>query len=248
MTIHSRRDLSELHSLGAVAAGIRDRVAAEAVPGVTTRNLDDRAAALARRAGARSAPQAEYGFPGFLCLSVNDAVVHGIPNDRPLAEGDVLKVDVTLGRGGYVVDTATTVVVGSRRDDAGQRLADGARAALVAALARIRAGASLRTVGRSIEGTVRRRGFTVLRALCGHGVGRRIHEWPSVPNFDDGRDTTRVWDGLVLAVEPIIAERADRVVEDRDGWTLRTHNGCLAAHAEHTIVVREGPPEILTRG
>ncbi len=242
MTIESHHDLSELRALGLVAAGIRDRVAAAAVGGVTTRNLDELARKLAGRAGARSAPQDEYDFPGFVCLSVNDAVVHGIPDAHVLQAGDLLTVDVTITRGGYVVDTATTVEVGAGSN----RLAACAASALDRGLGALAQSRGLPATGMAIETEVQGWGYHILRQLCGHGVGRRIHEWPAVPNFGDPATAFPLWDGLVLAVEPIIAERRADVVEDDDGWTLRTSNGCRAAHCEHTVVITPNGVTILT--
>jgi len=243
MTIQSMNDWSELRALGHIAAFMRDSVADAARPGTTTLQLDDLAALLGRQHGVRSAPQDEYDFPGFLCLSVNDAAVHGVPNDVRLQEGDLLTVDVTVSRGGYVVDTARTVELSSAR---ATRLTTAADVALAAGLGSLRQASALRQVGEAISASVEQSGFHVLRQLCGHGVGRRIHEHPPVPNFADGRDDTVVWDGLVLAVEPIISETPTTVREDRDGWTLRTSNGCRAAHTEHTVVVTDGRPVILT--
>ena len=172
MTIESHHDLAELRALGLVAAGIRDRVAAAAVGGVTTRNLDELARKLAGRAGARSAPQDEYDFPGFICLSVNDAVVHGIPDAHVLQTGDLLTVDVTITRGGYVVDTATTVEVGARSN----RLAACAASALdcgLGALAQSRglpatgmdAGAAVSMIASSMAGCS-------VEGICGEPRGR----------------------------------------------------------------------------
>lgn len=242
MTIESRHDHTELRALGRVAAGIRDRIAAAAAEGATTRELDEMARAMATRAGAMSAPEREYDFPGFLCLSVNDAAVHGIPDRRILRLGDVLTIDVTLMRGGYVVDTATTVEVGTGSN----RLAACASSALRHGLDTLGHARSLPAMGRTIETEVRSWGYHVLRDLCGHGVGHHIHEWPTVPNYEDPAMAFPLWDGLVLAVEPIIAERRAGVVEDVDGWTLRTSDGCRAAHCEHTVVITPGGVSILT--
>lgn len=242
MTIESRHDHAELRSLGRIAAAIRDRIAGAAVAGTTTRELDESARALATRDGASSAPEREYDFPGFLCLSVNDAAVHGIPDQRPLQPGDILTVDVTLTRGGYVIDTATTVGVGTGTP----RLAACASAALHRGLGTLGHARSLPVLGRAIEAEVRSWGYHILRDLCGHGVGRHIHEWPPVPNYEDPATGFTLWDGLVLAVEPIIAERRADVVEDGDGWTLRTSNGCRSAHCEHTVVITPRGVSILT--
>jgi methionyl aminopeptidase len=246
MTVRSHADLRELTDLGAIAASIVLALARAARPGVRTGELDAIAARLLRRAGAESAPRGQYGFPGHVCLSRNDEIVHGIPGPARLAPGDALKVDVTIERGGYVVDTAATVLLAGAGDVA-SRLAACARRSFAAALRSLRAGMPLRAVGRAVEGEAARSGFHVLRELQGHGLGPGIHEPPSVPNFDDPSATAVPAEGLVLAVEPILCAAPARAVEAGDGWTLRTSNGALAAHHEHTVVVRDGPPLVVTR-
>ncbi len=245
MTVRSRGDLRELLDLGALAARVLGCLARAARPGVATAELDGIAARLLRRAGAESAPQRQYGFPGHVCLSRNDEIVHGVPGATRLRPGDVLKIDVTLERGGYVVDTACTVLLAGARSPA-SRLAACARRALAAALDALRPGAPLRVVGRAVEREAGASGFHVLRELQGHGLGPRIHEAPAVPNFDDPAATQRPGEGLVLAVEPILAEAPTHAVEAADGWTLRTSNSALAVHHEHTVVVRDGPPLVVT--
>jgi methionyl aminopeptidase len=245
VTVQSRNDLRELLDLGAVAARVMRRLARAARPGVPTIELDALAAGALRGTGAVSAPRRQYRFPGHVCLSRNDEVVHGVPGATRLLPGDVLKIDVTLERGGYVVDTACTVLLaGSRRP--ASRLAACARRAFASALDALRPGAPLREVGRAVEREARAAGFHVLRELQGHGLGPRIHEAPAVPNFDDPAATGRPVEGLVLAVEPILAEAPARAVEAADGWTVRTSNGSLAVHHEHTVVVRDGPPLVVT--
>lgn len=246
MTVQSRTDLRELVDLGALAARVLGRLARGARPGVPTADLDALAARLLRGTGAVSAPRRQYAFPGHVCLSRNDEIVHGVPGRTRLRAGDVLKVDVTLERGGYVVDTACTVLLPGAREPA-SRLALCARRAFAAAMAVLRAGTALRAVGRAIEREARASGFHVLRELQGHGLGPGIHEPPAVPNFDDPHADAAPEAGLVLAVEPILAEAPAHAVEAPDGWTLRTSNGALAAHHEHTVVVRDGPPLVVTR-
>jgi len=244
VTVRSRADLQELLDLGAVAARVLRRLARGARPQVSTAELDAAAADLLRRAGAESAPRRQYGFPGHVCLSVNDEIVHGVPGPLRLRPGDLLKIDVTIERGGYVVDTACTVLLPGAR---AAPLAACARRAFVAALAALRPGVPLRAVGRAVEAEARASGFHVLRELQGHGLGPGIHEPPSVPNFDDPSASTRPREGLVLAVEPILAEAPARAVHAGDGWTLKTSSGTLAVHHEHTVVVRDGPPLVVTR-
>jgi methionyl aminopeptidase len=213
-------------------------------PGVTTAWLDAVAAGALRRRGARPVPAALLGFPGSCCVSVNDEAVHGVPGPRRLRPGDLVKIDVTAELAGYVADAAVSVVLPPAPQPA-LRLAAAARGALAHALHAARAGRPLAGIGRAVEAEVRRRGFHVLGELGGHGTGRTMWEAPSVPNVDAPSRIT-LHDGLVLAIEPIIAARRDRVVEARDGWTLRTRTGSLAAHVEHTVVVRHGRPLVVT--
>jgi methionyl aminopeptidase len=244
VSIESEADLLGMRAVGrAVAECLRElRLALR--PGVTTAELDAVGAAALRRRGARPAPAALLGFPASVCISVDDEAVHGIPGRGRIAPGDVVKLDVTAQLDGYVADAAVTVVVPPATPLAG-RLAACASAALDRALDQARAGRPVAAIGRAVEREVGRRGFRVLAELCGHGTGRAIWERPTVPNvFVPSGERLR--EGLVLAVEPIIAAADDRVVGTGDGWTLRTRGGSLAAHVEHTIVIRRGRPLVLT--
>jgi len=245
VTISSEMDLAGMRRVGQVVARTLAHMRAQVRPGVTTAELDAAAARFARGVGARSAPQLTYGFPGFTCISVNEEIVHGIPGPRALAPGDVVKLDVTLELDGYMADSAVTVLVPPVRPEV-QRLQRAARVAFNRGLDAARAGRSLREVGQAVEAAARREGTVVLRELAGHGIGRRLHEAPSVPNWADPRASAVLREGLVLALEPMLASEAARVVEEPDGWTLRTHNRVLAVHHEHTIVVRRGAPHVLT--
>jgi len=244
MSIESPADLAGMRAVGRAVGETLRELRAAARPGVTTGWLDGLAAAALRRRGARAVPAALLGFPGSCCISVNDEAVHGIPGPRRLRPGDLVKIDVTAELGGYVADAAVSVVLppGSAR---ARGLAGCARSAMVRALHSARAGRPLAGIGRAVELEVGRRGFHVLSELGGHGTGRTMWEEPSVPNVD-GPSRELLHDGLVLAVEPIISARHDRVVQAPDGWTLRTRGGSLAAHVEHTIVVRHGRPLVVT--
>lgn len=245
MTIGSESDLEALQRVGRLVARTIAHMRAHVRPGVTTAALDAAGARFARAEGARSAPQLTYDFPGFTCISVNDEIVHGVPGLRALRPGDVVKLDVTLELDGYMADSAVTVIVPPAAAPA-QRLQRAARLAFNQGLAAARAGRRLGEVGRAVEATARREGASVVRELSGHGIGRRLHEEPSVPNWDDPRATLVLREGMVLALEPMLTAAPARPVEQPDGWTLRTHNGVLAVHHEHTIVIRRGAPLVLT--
>ena len=245
MTITSSSDLAGMQRVGHLVARTIAHMRSAVAPGITTAQLDEMGERFARAEGARSAPQLTYDFPGFNCISVNEEIVHGIPGPRTLAPGDVVKLDVTLELDGLMADSAVTVLVPPSTHEA-RLLQRAARIALNQGLAAARAGRRLSEVGGVVEAAARREGATVLRDLCGHGIGRRLHEEPSVPNWADPRARTVLREGLVIALEPMLASAPARVVTESDGWTLRTHSRVLAVHQEHTIVIRRGAPLVLT--
>jgi methionyl aminopeptidase len=245
MSIESAADLAGLQQVGRVVALTIAEMQTAARIGMTTAELDAVAASTFKRFSARSAPQLTYGFPGVTCISINDEIVHGIPGPRRLEPGDVLKVDVTAEMDGYIADAATTILLPPIRLNA-TRLKQAASAALRAAFSVARTGERVSVIGRAVEFEARRCGFSVVRELCGHGVGRKIHEQPSVPNYEDQFSRDTLTEGLVIAVEPMLMESPSTAVEAEDGWTIRTRNGCLAVHEEHTIVIRNGAPLIVT--
>jgi methionyl aminopeptidase len=246
MSIESPADLAGMRAAGRAVGETLRALSRSVRPGITTAELDGLARAELRRRGATAVPADLLGFPGWCCVSVNDEAVHGAPGPRALRPGDVVKLDVTAGLNGYVADAAVTLVVPPASALA-MRLAHCARAALATALASARAGRPLSVIGRAVELEARRQGFHVLAELCGHGTGRTMWEEPSVPNVELP-GAPLLTEGLVLAVEPIIATARDRVVQAPDGWALRTRAGHLTAHVEHTVVIRRGRPLILTAG
>jgi methionyl aminopeptidase len=245
MTISSVSELEGLRRVGRVVAEALASMRSAVKPGISTEALDAIGERVARAVGARSAPQLTYDFPGFNCISVNEEIVHGIPGQRVIRAGDVVKLDVTLELDGFIADSAATVLVPPVALDV-RRLQRCARSAFNRAMDAARAGARLRDIGRAVEREARSEGFHVLRELTGHGVGRGLHEEPTVPNYPELEGDRELWDGLVIAVEPMLCLREARVITERDGWTLRTSNRCAAVHHEHTIVIRRGAPEILT--
>jgi methionyl aminopeptidase len=176
---------------------------------------------------------------------VNDEAIHGIPGPRVIQPGDLVKLDVTAEKDGYMADAARTVPVPPVSDEA-QRLSDGAEIAFRNGIASARAGHRIWEIGMAIEGEVKRCGFSVIHQLCGHGIGRTIHEDPQVPNYGDPAARGRLHEGLVITVEPIIAAGNGRPVLMEDGWTIRTSDGRLAAHYEQTIVITRDAPIFLT--
>src|SRR3954454_22732426 len=236
-------ELAALRAAGRVVAETIRELARRVRPGVTTRELDDVAGRVFARHGARSGPQLDYDFPGVACISVDDEAVHGIPGPRRLREGQLVKLDVTAELDGFYADACRTVPVGRVRPRE-QRLAAAAQSALRRGLDAATAGANIGAIGAAVQTEVERRGFSVCAELTGHGIGRSIHEEPTVPNVAwDGPELTA---GLVITVEPIIAAGVGDVYLERDGWTVRAQDGTPSAHAEHTIVVTEGAPILVT--
>jgi methionyl aminopeptidase len=187
-----------------------------------------------------------YEFPGVTCISVNDEIVHGIPSQkRKLAAGDLVKLDVTAELDGYMADAAITVPVGRVSEGAKQLIAC-AEQAFKKGLREVRHGRRALDIGRAVEDEVSRKGFSVVRTLQGHGIGRTIHEEPMIPNWADPEARGWLTDGLVITLEPIIAAGEGEAREGGDGWTVLTRDGSLAAHFEHTLVVTRGAPLLLT--
>ena len=245
MSITSELDWAGLRAVAGVVREALDAMECATRPGITTGELDALAAAVFERSGARSAPAETYGFPRTVLISVNDEIVHGIPGERKIARGDVVKLDVTAVKDGYVADAARTVVLPGAPVVAA-RLAACAREAFEAAAAVATAGTPVNAIGRAVETVVTRHGFSIIRGLEGHGVGRTIHEPPSVPNYCDPAQTDVLTEGLVITIEPIIAAGRGDAYEARDGWTICTRDHSLAAHHEHTLVITRGKPILLT--
>lgn len=246
MSIETPQDLEGVTAASALVRDVLAQLIARVEPGVTTGALDAEAARLVKTAGARSAPKVVYGFPRTVLISVNDEIVHGIPGPRRIAPGDLVSIDVTLEIDGYIADAARSVVVGAG-DATAHRLVACAEAAFEAALSVARAGVRVNEIGRAVEGVVTQQGFSVVAGLCGHGVGRSIHEPPEVANEWNPRQSDVLSEGLVLTIEPMISAGSRRCVQDADGWTLRTRDGSLAAHHEETLIITRGRPVVLTR-
>lgn len=245
MSIKSLSEFKKLQAIGKIVRTTLDEMSNAVCPGVSTADLDRVGAAVLAKHGAMSAPPKVYGFPGTACISVNDEAIHGIPKDRRLQEGDLVKLDVTAEKDGFFADAAVTVRVG-KVSPAADALVRCAERSFREGLKAAQAGNRVREIGRSVEREVRRCGFSVIRELCGHGVGRTIHEEPAVPNYYDPQHRTRLSDGLVITIEPIIAAGNGRAQLQKDKWTVCTTDRSLAAHYEHTIVITNDEPILLT--
>lgn len=245
MSIKTAAEFEALRRIGRIVRNTLDTMALAARPGVCTAELDKIARASLSAEGAESSPPKVYGFPGTACISVNEEAIHGIPGARELNSGDLVKLDLTAEKDGFVADAAVTIGIGeisataaSLARCAEQAFHKGARVA--------RAGNRVYDIGRAVEREVRNSGFSVMKALCGHGVGRTIHEQPCVPNYFDNRHRARLTEGLVLTIEPIICAGSGHEQLQEDGWTIKTADDCLTAHYEHTIVITRGMPILLT--
>jgi methionyl aminopeptidase len=245
MSITSAEELAGMEQAGKVTRAVLDGMKAAVQPGISTRELDEVGAAIMRGFGGRSAPKLVYGFPGHNCISVNEEVVHGIPGTRKLAKGDLVKLDVTVEVNGYMGDACETVAVGSI-DDESRRLMECASRAFWAGLSVVRPGARAFDIGREVHKTVSAAGYSVVRDLSGHGIGRTIHERPTIPNEFDRRCSDVLTEGLVFTIEPIIAVGTSRSVTLGDGWTVRTRDRSRAAHYEHTVFVTGDGARLLT--
>ncbi|MGZ4215704.1 MAG: type I methionyl aminopeptidase [Solirubrobacteraceae bacterium] len=245
MSVDTPEELEGLRRAGRVVAQTLEVVKAAVAPGVTTGELDRIAADYLGDQGARSGPILTYGYPGSICISVDDQVVHGIPGERVLRPGELVKLDVAAELDGYHADAATTVAVGPVNWKK-QRLMSATRAALSAGIEAAQPGATLSDVGAAIERATRARGFHVFRELTGHGIGRQMHEEPTVFNWPAPEGSRRLTDGLVITIEPMLTAGRPQIVLDRDGWTVRSVDHSPSCHEEHTIMVADGGPVVLT--
>jgi methionyl aminopeptidase len=243
--LKTARDLEQMRPAGAVAATVLAEVSTFVKPGVTTRQVDQFAAERIRHHGGKSAFLGYRKYPCHTCISVNDEVVHGLANDRQLRFGDIVSVDCGVLYKGFIGDTARTIAVGGC-GVAAQRLMDVTQQALTAGIAQAVAGNRVTDISRAIQTYVEGNGYNVVREFVGHGVGRTMHEEPQVPNFVDAKSNQRLRPGMTIAIEPMVNAGRPEVKILKDGWTVVTQDGSLSAHFEHTVLITEGEPEILT--
>ena len=245
IVLKNERDLDAMRPACAVAGTVLEEIAAFIKPGLTTRQVDEFAAKRIKQHGAKSAFLGYRNYPCHTCLSVNEEVVHGLAGDRELRFGDIISVDVGVFYKGFVGDTARTVAVGGC-GVAAQRLMDVTEHALGEGIAAAVPGNRVTDISRAIQTYVEANGFSVVREFVGHGVGRSMHEEPQVPNFVDPKSNQKLRSGMTLAIEPMVNTGQAGVKILKDGWTVVTQDGLLSAHFEHTVLITEGEPEILT--
>lgn len=246
MSIVSEKDLVGLLKIGHIV-GMTMQTMAEALrSGITTAELDAIGSAYLKKHGARSAPQITYKFPGATCISINDEAAHGIPGQRVVQPGDLVNIDVSAEMDGYFADTGATYAV-PPVTEANQQLMDATRTALERALEAVTDGKPINVIGRAVEQEAQKNGFNVIRELGGHGIGRGLHEEPrNVPNYYTKRARTTLTDGMVLTIEPFLTPGPGRIYTAKDGWTLKTANGAPACQYEHTVVITNGKPILIT--
>lgn len=244
----SAKDIEFMQRSGALLAEVHDLLAPLVQEGVTTAELDRVAEERIRSAGASPSFKGYHGFPSTLCTSVNHKVVHGIPDDVPLVEGDLLSIDCGVTLRGWVSDSARSYVVGGTGSGEAQRLIDVCYEALEAGIDQCHAGRTVGDIGHAVQQVSESAGFHVIRKLVGHGVGRSMHEEPQVPNYGAPGTGPVLEPGFVIAIEPMLAMGTIEIVEDpADGWSIYTADGSLSAHVEHTIAITEQGPLVLTR-
>lgn len=245
IVVKTRAQIDKMRRAGSLVAQTLDLMARMARPGMRTIDLDAAAEEFILSQGAIPAFKGYMGYPATLCVSINDEVVHGIPGDRRLEEGQIVSVDVGVNCDGWYGDAARTLCIGEVSADA-KRLLEVTQEALRRGIAQAKSGNRLGDISAAVQTYAEEHGYSVVRELVGHGIGQRMHEEPQVPNFGRANTGPELKAGMVLAIEPMLNIGACEVNFDSDKWTVRTADGSLSAHFEHTVAITETGPEILT--
>jgi methionyl aminopeptidase len=245
--IKSPEEVELMRQAGRIVAIVLERLSREIQPGIKTRHLNEVAEEELKRNGAKASFKGYRGYPASLCVSINDEIVHGIPDDRLLIEGDLVSLDFGAYLKGFHGDSAVTVGVGKISTEA-EKLLDTTREALLVAIQHARNGNRVGHISAAVQQYVESQGFTVIREYCGHGIGRDLHEDPQVPNFGSPDTGQILKKGMTVAIEPMVVTGDwHTTVDEKNKWTVRTADSGLAAHFEHTIAIGESEPEILTK-
>ena len=244
--LKSRQEIEKMRKSNVLVAAILEELKKKIRPGVKTIELDRLSEEMALKKGARPAFKGYRGYPYSLCTSVNSEVVHGMPSERELKEGDIVSLDFGILNDGYYGDAAVTVPVGEITP-AAKRLLRVTEEALYRGIAEVRAGNRIGDISAAIQGHAEAAGFSVVRDLVGHGIGKNLHEDPQVPNYGSSGRGIELKAGMVFAIEPMVNEGTYRVDILRDGWTVVTADGKLSAHFEHSVAITENGPVILSR-
>ena len=247
MIVQTNEELEALKKIGKIVAEIRDTMVAATKPGMTTKEIDEIGGKLFKEHGAISGPMGEYDFPGYTCISVNEEVAHGIPGSRVIKDGDIVNIDVSGSYDGYFADTGISFVIGEGYPEK-EKLCAVAESAFNSAMLKVKVGARLNQLGKAVAREAKDNGLHVIKNLTGHGIGKSLHEAPQhVLNYYDAWDPIILKEGMVLAVEPFISEKAENIVESGDGWTFVTPDKSLVAQIEHTVIVTKEGPLLITK-
>ncbi|CAM2009194.1 type I methionyl aminopeptidase [Acanthopleuribacter pedis] len=248
MSIDGEQDLVKLKEIGRIVGKTLKTMLQTVEPGMTTAELDAVGRKLLEDAGARSAPESSYNFPGATCISVNHHMAHGIPSDKVIIKaGDLINIDVSAEKDGYYADTGASMAV-PPVNPLFQKLCLSTRRALKSGMRAARAGRPLNHIGRAVSMEAKKAGFGIVRNLGSHGVGRSLHEEPKfIPSYYDPKDTRQLSEGMVITIEPFLTTGPPNAFQEKDGWTLSTLRGCYAAQFEHTIVITKNQPIVVTQ-
>jgi methionyl aminopeptidase len=246
ITIKNEREFEKMAVAGAAVAAVLDGVRSAAGVGVTLKELDELAAEIIKGRDCTPSFLGYHGYPAHICTSPNEVIVHGIPSERRLLEGDILSIDAGAIFEGYHGDAATTFAVGEIPEDV-QRLLETTEAALWAGIEQVRPGARLGDIGHAVEQEAKRVGLGVVREYVGHGIGRQMHEDPQVPNYGKAGTGMKLRRGMAICIEPMFNLGGEETKVELDGWTVRTLDGSLSAHFEHTIALTDGGVRVLTQ-
>ena len=246
MIAKTEEDFNGLKEIGRICGSIRNKLVECTKPGMTTKELDEMAKKSFEEAGALSAPKETYNFPGYVCISVNEEVAHGIPGERVIQEGDLVNIDVSASKNGYFADTGISFVVGQGETDK-EKVCEVAKEAFYSGLKKAKPGSKKSALGKAVHNVAKQHGLTVIKDLTGHGIGRSIHEAPDhIFNYFSRWDDELLKEGMVIAFEPFISTLEEEVFESKeDEWTLLTHKS-LVAQYEHTIILTQEGPIITT--
>lgn len=245
--VKTSQEVEAIRESGRMLATVLEKVVAAAKPGVTGLEIDELANSELKKLGGVPAFLGYHGFPNSICISINDSVVHGIPNDRPFKDGDVVGFDFGVTYNGMITDAARTVIVGEPSKKAVEDLVKETKKSLDMAINAVRNGGSIGDISEAAQRVMDRGGYGIVRDLVGHGVGHNVHEEPEIPNYGLKGTGPKLKSGMTIAIEPMATMGDWRVVIDPDGWTIRTRDGSLSAHFEDTVLVTDDGCEILTR-
>ncbi len=244
--LKSPTEIAVMRKNGAILKAALEKARDMATPGAVTKDIDAAIEKLILDAGAKPAFKGFQGYPASTCISINEEVVHGMPNERTLEEGDICGIDIGVWKDGYYADGARTFAIGEISADAG-KLLDVTSEALDRGIAQARAGRRLTDISHAVESYATGMGYTVVKTLVGHGIGQQMHEEPQVPNFGPPDQGPELEEGLVIAIEPMVNIGDSDVFTKEDGWTIVTADKSLSAHFEDTVAITQDGPEILTR-